>query len=104
MEQSKPKTALQLMRSRFSAYATNNVPYLLNTSHPELLTILDKDDLQRAIDRTTYTRLEVVGHTHDTVEFKAYYVLHKDPREHCQHELSKFIKVRGNWTYHSPIR
>jgi SEC-C motif-containing protein len=92
-------TAEALMRARYSAFATGNAEYLLDSWHPDTRPrTLSLDPAQR------WERLEILGTTgggllHDegTVEFRAHY-------EHTTHtgvlhELSRFTKTGGRWVY-----
>jgi len=94
------RTAEQLMRSRFTAYAMRNKEYLLQswdaTTRPE--------NIDFARDDVDWCRLEIVackkGAARDnrgTVEFKAFY-LH-DGEEHVMREISRFKKTAGHWYY-----
>jgi SEC-C motif-containing protein len=96
----KPKTAEALMRSRFCAFASENVDYLLNSwdlkTRPKTL------DLSK--DQSQWQRLEILntkkGSSKDKkglVEFKAYFLL--DNKEHYMHEISRFQKTANSWFY-----
>lgn len=83
------------MRSRYSAFATGNAAYLLETWHPSSRPAsmhLDAD--------TRWYRLDIIATTHGgpldttgTVEFEAFY------RGGSQRELSSFVRERGRWFY-----
>ncbi|MDO9138789.1 MAG: YchJ family protein [Methylobacter sp.] len=98
--ESKPVTALALMRSRFSAYALHDSGYLLETwdarVRPELI-----DFSKENVD---WLRLEIGGtkkgganDAKGVVEFKAYYV--QDGEEYVMNEVSQFVKRAGGWFY-----
>jgi SEC-C motif-containing protein len=91
-------TAEVLMRSRYSAFATQQADYLVTTTHrAERTSTLKKDVLEWSI-ANHWQKLEVVSVTSTTVEFKAYYLdYNKKPQIH--HELSTFIKEDGLWYY-----
>jgi SEC-C motif domain protein len=87
------------MRSRYSAFATGDVEYLLTSWHPdtrpEKLTL---DPAQR------WVRLEIVGttgggllHKEGTVEFRAHY--RHSSHTGVLHERSRFTRVDGQWRY-----
>ena len=92
-------SAERLMRSRYSAYVTGNVRYLLATWHPTTRPAsLDLDPDQRwfLLDIVRTSRggmLDDVG----TVEFIAKYRL--DGRAGEQHENSRFVRERRRWYY-----
>jgi SEC-C motif-containing protein len=97
-------TAEELMRSRYSAFATSNVDYLLNTWHPTTRPLsLDLDDGH------AWTRLEVHGTTGGgmlesagTVEFTAHYRYLGKPG--TVRENSAFERVGGRWHYIAEAR
>lgn len=87
------------MRSRYSAFAVGDAGYLLATWHPTTRPAaleLDPD--------VRWTGLEVLATTggtlfeaHGTVEFRAHSVVGR--RAGVQHELSRFVREDGRWTY-----
>lgn len=91
------------MRSRFSAFAVGDVPYLLASWHPSTRPRdLDLDPRQR------FTTLEIVGrsggtalHTAGTVEFRAHYRV--AGTSDVLHENSRFVREDGRWLYVSPV-
>ena len=91
----------QLMRSRYSAFCTGKVDYLIDTLHPSQRKSDDADVLQNTIQHTTWTRLKVIDaqqtdSSHGTVEFVAFF----GPKQEDQmHEHSKFVKENGRWYY-----
>lgn len=103
-----PKTALQLMRSRYSAYALKNPQYIINTTHPlnDEYKEDTKDwylDICSFCDNTDFKGLEILDSKDDInesfVTFKAN--LEQDGRDISFCEKSKFLKVDGRWLYHS---
>lgn len=95
-------TAEALMRSRFSAFAVGDAPYLLRTWHPSTRPgTLELDDSLR------WYRLDIVvtsrGGLLDTegeVGFVAHYKVPGVPGSAGrQSELSRFRKDVGAWTY-----
>jgi len=92
-------TAEQLMRSRYSAFALGNAPYLLRSWHPATRpSTLELDPAVRWI-RLDIERIVRGGLADDTglVEFTAHAV-HGGVRSE-QHELSRFEKHEGVWLY-----
>jgi len=92
-------TAEQLMRSRFSAFALRDEPYLLRSWHPD--TRPDEVDFDPAM---RWERLEILGsteggpfHTEGTVEFRAHY--RERGRSGELHENSRFRRHQGAWVY-----
>lgn len=94
------KTAEQLMRSRFTAYALRNADYLASTwdknTRPESIDF-SKEDVR-------WTGLEIVskkkgqpGDPRGIVEFKAFYEV--DGTAHVMREISRFRHTDGRWVY-----
>ncbi|THV41121.1 hypothetical protein FAB82_13225 [Glycomyces buryatensis] len=94
-------SAEALMRSRYSAFALGDVPYLLRTWHP------DTRPGELELDGTRiWTGLEILAttggsafHTEGTVEFRAGFRDVDGPG--VQSETSFFHRVDGAWLYHS---
>lgn len=98
------KTAEQLMRSRYSAFATGAVDYLIATLIPKKQIELDRDELLASCHETQWQKLEIIdtkrgGPTDQrgVVEFKAYYS--SGGHSGCLHERSRFQKKQGRWFY-----
>lgn len=94
-----PPTALELMRSRYSAYCLGRVDYLVKTWHPST-----GPEAVDPADRPKWINLAIIksegGGQEDlagTVEFKAHY-LHQN-RKFTLHEISRFVKEGGRWLY-----
>jgi len=92
-------TAEQLMRSRYAAFAVPDAGYLLRTWHPSTRpATLELDPTVR------WVRLDVGrtvrGGPFDTegsVEFTAFF--RQDGHRGEQHEVSRFVRVDGDWLY-----
>lgn len=101
-----PSTALELMRSRYSAYAMGLCQYLIDTTHPEHPNY-KKDpkrwikDIQIFSTKTTFDNLEILefidGQDVAYVTFKA--SLHQGAHDASFTEKSLFHKVNGKWLY-----
>lgn len=107
-----PVTAEQLMRSRFSAYATAQYAYILDTYTKEKQQGLSVDDLAQSAQGAKWFALQVHDaqseesaesntsatlHS-DTVEFTAFYF--EDKKMYQLHETSNFRVENGAWRYH----
>lgn len=104
----RPENALQLMRSRYSAYALNIADYIIATTHPENPNYTeDKINWRRNIsefsEKTRFHNLEIIDFQEDktsaTVTFTAY--LSQNSRDATFTEKSYFEKVGNQWLYHS---
>jgi SEC-C motif-containing protein len=93
-----PQTALELMRSRYSAYAMRDEAYLQDTwyarSRPEMKLVAEDEKLK-------WIGLEVRNHSQEgdeaTVEFIARYKI--NGRADRLHEVSRFVREDGQWFY-----
>jgi SEC-C motif-containing protein len=87
------------MRSRYSAFAFRDAPYLLRSWHPDTRPFLVELD-----DDTVWRRLQIVdtvagGEADETgvVEFRA--VFRDASGFTALHERSRFVRVHGAWVY-----
>ncbi len=89
------ETAVELMRSRYSAFVLGEVDHLFRTWHPRTRPAgLVEDGLDTG---RTWTGLEVLDHGEDWVEFDAHYTV--DGVAGVQHERSRFEQRAGRWVY-----
>lgn len=103
---SKPKTAEELMRSRYSAYATVAVEYILRSTHPSTRKYCKPDKIEDWAKTSNWQKLEVLSTTGGAakdkkgfVEFNAYYADENgEPKIH--HEISEFRKEPGKWFFY----
>ncbi|MCI0500992.1 MAG: SEC-C domain-containing protein [Epsilonproteobacteria bacterium] len=102
------KTALELMKSRYSAYAIANIFYIIKTTHNEnqdFTTDISnwKKDILEFCKNTDFCKLEILefidGTSEAFVTFKATLFSQEDDMSFV--EKSKFFKVDGMWLYHS---
>ena len=94
----KAPTALALMKSRYSAYATHQADYLLATTHISERKYYSKEDILKWATSNQWQKLEIISSTENTVEFKAYF---KDENNVSQvhYEFSTFKKENDSWFY-----
>lgn len=100
----KPKTAEQLMRSRYSAYFFRRVEYLVETTHPDTKSPSLRRDLKKTVHQANWNKLTILhtskGQRDDKtgkVEFVAEYYVDGEPYE--LHEVSRFKRYKGAWKY-----
>jgi len=93
-----------LMRARYSAFAHQEMPYLLETLHPGQRSDYDEEGAAKWARESDWTGLEIVNVTGDpatensgSVEFKASYRRNDEKLEH--HELAEFRKANGTWYF-----
>ncbi len=99
----KPELPEQLMRSRFSAFCTKNVEYLLNSHHPQSQGQHDRQALKNTVQNTEWVALKIIKADNSQldngigyVEFAAFYNSNGPGQ---LHENSRFIKEDGEWYY-----
>lgn len=102
-----PDTAEALMRSRYTAYVIGNVPYLIETRHPDFRRSTEVADITAWIKAvTSWDKLEVLmtekGQPSDILGFVAFNVFfHQQGHEEAMFEYSRFSKFQGRWVYES---
>lgn len=94
----KAPTAAALMRSRYTAFATQAVDYLIATTHSSTRKFHDKSDLLEWSKSNQWLKLEVIEATENTVTFKAYY-LDFQLNAQIHYEKSTFKNENGSWFY-----
>ena len=109
----KATTPEALMRSRYSAFCTGNVKYLLHSSHSDYLHAENYQNnhikavktLKETMQHTQWLGLQILAATDNTVEFVAFFHdTHQGeplPRAvpHQLHEQSRFIYEYDRWLY-----
>lgn len=100
----KAKTAEQLMRSRYTAFATGDVDYVMKTHDPDTVHQVDRESTEAWSKQSEWTGLEIVqteaGGENDAfgaVEFVAHYKIKNTPIEH--RERATFRKHNGTWLF-----
>ncbi|AXH13550.1 YchJ family protein [Halarcobacter bivalviorum] len=103
-----PSTALELMKSRYSAYVANNPEYIINTTHKEnsdyTTNIQEwKNSINSFSKYSDFKKLEIIdfidGQEVAYVTFKA--TIFQGAIDSSFIEKSKFIKEENRWLYHS---
>lgn len=103
-----PDSALDLMRSRYSAYAANDSEYIIKTTHRDNKDFTNdvekwKQSIHDFNDHTDFKGLEIIdfenGEDLAFVTFRAN--LFQGAIDVSFIEKSKFVKVNNLWLYHS---
>ncbi|MBS7256529.1 hypothetical protein KHA98_21350 [Flavobacterium branchiicola] len=94
----KAPSALALMRSRYSAYATHNADYLLETTYISERQFYAKAEILKWAVSNKWQKLEILSFTEDTVEFKAYF-LDSNNKPQIHYEFSTFKFENNAWYY-----
>ncbi len=94
----KAPTALALMRSRYSAYATHNADYLLETTYVSERQYYSKAEILKWATSNKWRQLEILFYTENKVEFNAYF-FDENQKSQIHHEFSTFKFENGEWFY-----
>lgn len=104
----KAKNALELMKSRYSAFATGDFKYIIKTTHkdnPEYSEDLTswKNSILTFSKDSDFKKLEIIDFIEDEKEsyvtFKA--TIYHGAYDNSFCEKSKFLKENELWQYHS---
>lgn len=103
-----PSNALDLMKSRYSAYAANDSNYIIKTTHRDNKDYTKdtqswKESIHDFFDHTEFKNLEILefvdGEEVAFVTFRA--TLFQGAIDVSFTEKSKFVKANDLWLYHS---
>lgn len=94
----KAPTALALMKSRYSAYASHQADYLWETTHSSQRKYYSKAEILNWATANEWQKLEIISATENTVEFKAYF-LDENKQNQIHHEFSTFVEENDIWFY-----
>lgn len=90
-----------LMRSRYSAFATQSIDYLVKTHHPLERSPDERASLQETCRTTQWKRLVVIrsGNLNSTQGFVEFMAVYQAGQMAQLHEQSNFVKESGQWFY-----
>ena len=92
------RSAVQLMRSRYSAFVLANIGYLQKSHHSTTRpSKKEKREIEKWTTSVNWVALEILNTTETTVEFKAFFK-ENGVLNHI-HENSKFCKENEHWVY-----
>lgn len=99
-----PETAVQLMRSRFTAYALGKVDYLIETTAAAKRSEIDRADLAAYCASISCVGLKIVATERgkvgdDTGVVKFHASLQHSGKRHLHVERSTFVREEGAWRY-----
>ncbi|ATZ62031.1 YchJ family protein [Acinetobacter bereziniae] len=104
--QKKAQTAEQLMKSRYSAFAKQEIAYIVATTALGQQQALDVQAIAAWSKSNQWLKLEVVqakeklDKNHAQVEFKAHF--HDGQQTQIHHEVSHFVYHVGQWYFLDP--
>ena len=100
----KPPTAEALLRSRYTAFAKENIQYVKQTTHPRSLEEFDEESARNWSQSSYWEGLEILGSEGGgpdddaaEIEFAATYIQEEEEKVH--HEISHFKKEQGRWFF-----
>lgn len=93
-----PVTAEELMRSRYSAYVTRNVSYILETTSPRYRKYYNPKSILEWASNSTWISLEILSSSEKRVRFVATYL--DETGQLIRHtEDSRFEKIGERWYF-----
>lgn len=102
------ETALELMRSRYTAFTKADGAYLMKSQHRETRQVKERKSIEAWAKSVQWMGLVILraeaGEARDTtgfVEFRALYV--EGEKMQQIHEKSFFKREGGKWVYHSGV-
>ena len=100
----KAETAAELMRARYSAYASGDIEFLYRSSGPQVRAEFDEKTTREWSSSATWQGLQILAEENGgprdkegIVEFVAYYTA--NGRECVHHERSVFERIDGEWRF-----
>ena len=94
-----PQTPEELLRSRFVAYATQNIKYIEETTHKKKMDQFDYNGALEWSKTAQWEKLEILSFPkEDEIEFIAWYQDNGEPIRH--HETSQFKKEGDRWFFY----
>ena len=94
----KADSAEKLMRSRYSAYVTHAIDYLIATTHPSKIPGLVRKEIEEWAKTNVWQSLEILNSSEFSVEFKAHFRNSKG-KVQIHHEKSAFVYENDSWYY-----
>ncbi|PHM28634.1 YchJ family protein [Xenorhabdus budapestensis] len=102
--------AESLMRSRYSAYVTENVDYLITTWHPDCEAETWRSEIEQSFVGVQWLGLNVINtnkgqHNNEAyVEFSACFIEQEKQYRQLIHERSRFLRIDQHWFYIDGVR
>ena len=104
-----PKTALELMKSRFSAFSVQNADYIIFTTHKDNPDFTEdikpwKEDILNFSQNTSFEKLEIIDFSKEQLSDLESYVTFKATLKQYNNDISfteksRFLKENGKWLY-----
>ena len=104
-----PKTVLELMKSRFTAFSVQNADYIVFTTHkdnPDFTNDIKswKADILDFSQNTNFEKLEILDFSEEDAEDTESFVTFKATLKQYNNDISfteksRFLKENGKWLY-----
>ncbi|MDY0051438.1 MAG: YchJ family metal-binding protein [Aliarcobacter sp.] len=104
-----PKTALELMKSRFSAFAVQNTDYIIFTTHKDNSDFTSNieswtEDILSFSQNTNFEKLEILDFSKEQINNIESYVTFKATLKQKEEDISfveksRFLKENEKWLY-----
>lgn len=100
------ESAEALMRSRYAAFALQQIDYIVETTVPAQQPLLNRAGIEAWSRGAEWLGLKVLRHqpkaggNHALVEFEAHFC--EADGEHVHRELSAFVRTGGRWYFIDP--
>ncbi|MCB0877619.1 MAG: YchJ family protein [Thermoleophilia bacterium] len=101
-------TAEELMRSRYSAFVTADIDWIMDSHHPDTVDEVKRDDVESWATGSEWLGLRVrdtvdggPGDDEGIVDFRARYKVGTQQVDHV--ERARFVRVDGAWRFHSVV-
>lgn len=99
-----PRTAEELMRSRYTAFALHKIDYIMDTHHPDTVAQVDRKNTEQWSQQAEWLGFELLGiengqaqDSEGMVEFVARYKIKSTTLEH--RERAQFKKKGKRWLF-----
>lgn len=97
----KAQSALELMKSRYSAFCVKDMDYLISTTDPKTRENFNFKENKKWAEQAKFFKLEIVNNIENKdsgiVEFRAHFNFQGQTNIH--HEISQFRRNDGVWYY-----
>lgn len=96
------------MRSRYTAFAVNDVDWVMDSHHPDTVHEIDRDEVAQWSSSSEWLGLKIrdtegggPDDTEGTVTFRARYKVQGQQVDHV--ETARFERDGGEWRFHSVV-
>lgn len=101
-------TAEELMRSRYCAFVTGDIDWIMASHHPETVGEIDRDEVEQWSNGSDWLGLKIrstrgggIDDADGEVDFRARYRVNGQVIDHVEH--ARFERADGAWRFHSVV-